>query len=315
MADDYIPPRGNRLEGKVAVVTGSGRGIGRAHAIALAAEGAKVIVNDPGVERNGSGGAIAPADEVVSFIKENGGEATANYNSVAVYSEAGAIIDCAIETYGKLDILVNNAGIAREGLFHQINSDDFDAVIQTHLKGTFNTCHHVAPIMMGQKNGRIINTASSQWRNPEGRTAYSAAKGGVVSLTWDLAFELRKYNITVNAIAPMAQTRAFINYQHPQMLADAGLTVKKAGDELAGARPGGEHVSPIVVWLATPAASQVNGCIFRAGSGKFGIYTHPSEIRSINKDWRNKGKWTVEELSKVIPSSLTFDDSTAPFIP
>ena len=315
MIDDYIPPRGNRLEGKVAIVTGSGRGIGRAHAIALAAEGAKVIVNDPGVERNGSGGTIAPADEVVTLIKENGGEATANYNSVAVYREAEAIIMCAIQTYGQLDILVNNAGIAREGLFHQIQADDFDAVIQTHLKGTFNTCHHAVPIMMEQKSGRIINTASSQWRNPEGRTAYSAAKGCIVSLTWDLAFELRKYNITVNAIAPMAQTRAFTNYQHPKMLADAGLTVKKAGDELAGLRPGGEHVAPIVAWLSTDAASEVNGCIFRAGSGKFGIYTHPTEIRSVNKDWRNKGKWTVEELSKVIPSSLTFDDSKAPFIP
>jgi len=315
MTEDYIPPRGSRLEGKVAIVTGAGRGIGRAHAIALAAEGAKIIVNDPGVERNGSGGTIAPADEVVSFIRENGGDATANYNSVADYQEAEQIIASALEAYGQLDILVNNAGIAREGLFHQISADDFHAVVNTHLKGTFNTCHHAVPVMMKQKFGRIINTASSQWRNPEGRTAYSAAKGGIVSLTWDLAFELRKFNITVNAIAPMAQTRAFTNYQHPQMLSDAGLSVKKAGDELAGARPGGEHVSPLVVWLATQSAENVNGCIFRAGSGKFGIYKHPTETRSVNKDWRNKGRWTLEELRKVIPSSLTFDDSVAPFIP
>ena len=108
----------------------------------------------------------------------------------------------------------------------------------THLKGTFNTCHHAVPLLMEQRSGRIINTASSQWRNPEGRAAYGAAKGGIVSLTWNLAFELRYYNITVNAIAPMAQTRGFINYNHPQVLAEAGIPAKKAGDELAANRPG-----------------------------------------------------------------------------
>ncbi len=315
MPDDHIPPKGARLEGKVAVVTGSGRGIGRAHAIALAAEGAKVIVNDPGVERDGSGGTVAPADEVVALIKENGGEATANYNSVADFEQAGQIIATAIDAYGQLDILVNNAGISRDGLFHQISPEDFAAVVGTHLKGTFNTCRHAVPLMMAQRSGRIINTASSQWRNPEGRAAYGAAKGGIVSLTWDLAFELRYHNITVNAIAPMAQTRGFLNYSHPQVLAEAGIPAKKAGDELASARPGGEHVSPIVVWLATDAASHVNGCVFRAGSGKYGIYTHPTEVRAVHKDWRNKGKWTPEELGRILPSSLLFDDSTAPFIP
>ena len=315
MPEDYIPPRGNRLKGKVAVVTGSGRGIGRAHAIALAAEGARVVVNDPGVERDGSGGTGGPADEVVALIRENGGEAVANYDSVADYEQAGRIIASAVDAYGAIDILVNNAGIAREGLFHEITPEDFAAVVGTHLKGTFNTCHHAVPLMMAQRSGRIVNTASSQWRNPEGRAAYGAAKGGIVSLTWDLAFELRYHNITVNAIAPMAQTRGFLNYRHPQMLADAGIPAKKATDELASDRPGGEHVSPIVVWLATEAAAGVTGCVFRAGSGKYGIYTHPTEVRAVHKDWRAKGKWTVEELARILPSTLLFDGSTAPFIP
>ena len=313
--EEYVPPRGERLAGKVAVVTGAGRGIGRAHAIALAAEGASVVVNDAGVERTGAGGSAAPADDAVAFIRENGGEAVANYNSVADYAEAGEIIRAAVESYGRLDILVNNAGIAREGLFHQIGPDDFAAVVGTHLKGTFNTCHHAVPLMTAQRWGRIINTASSQWRNPEGRTAYGAAKGGVVSLTWDLAFELRYQGVTANAIAPLAQTRAFAGYRHPQMLAEAGIPAKKAPDELAANRPGGEHVSPIVVWLASDAAAQVNGCVFRAGSGKFGFYAHPEEVRTINKDWRVKGKWAVEELSKALPSSLLFDSAAAPFIP
>lgn len=306
---------GDYLKDKVAIVTGSGRGIGRAHAMALAAEGAKVVVNDPGVERDGSGGTIAPADEVVALIRENGGDAVANYNSVAVFDEAAELIKTATDHYGRLDILVNNAGIAREGLFHQISEEDFDAVIGVHLKGTFNTCRHATPIMMEQRYGRIVNTASSQWRNPEGRPIYGAAKGAIVSLTWDLAFELRNHGITVNAVAPMAQTRAFENYSHPQMLADAGLAAKKASDELTTDRPTGEHVSPIVVYLASDFADGVTGLVFRSGSGKIGVYTHPSEMRTINKDWRNKGKWTVEELAKLLPSSLLFDGSKAPFIP
>ena len=303
------------LEGRVAVVTGSGRGIGRGHAAALAAEGAKVVVNDPGVERDGSGGTQAPADSVVAEIRENGGEAVANYDSIASFSGAKNLINQAVDHYGRIDILVNNAGIAREGLFHQLTRDDFDAVVGTHLKGTFNTCRHAVPIMMEQRYGRIINTASSQWRNPEGRSIYGAAKGGIVSLTWDLAFELRNHGITVNAIAPMGLTRAFNNYNHPQMLADAGIPAKKADDELTSDRPGGEHVSPIVVYLAGDDAPHVTGCVFRAGTGKFGIYTHPTEVRAIHKDFRRKGPWTIAELRKLIPSTLLFDDSKAPFIP
>jgi len=306
---------GEYLKGKVAVVTGSGRGIGRSHALALADEGAKVVVNDPGVERNGTGGTRAPADEVVELIRENGGEAVADYHSVADFGQAEQLIGTAVENYGRLDILMNNAGVSRDGLFHQIDEADFDTVVGVHLKGTFNTCRHAVPIMMAQGSGRIINTASSQWRNPEGRSAYAAAKGAIVSLTWDLAFELRNHGITVNAIAPMAQTRAFDNYRHPEMLAEAGLASKKAGDELTSDRPGGEHVSPIVVYLATDLARGVNGLIFRSGSGKIGVYSHPTEMRTINKDWRNKGKWTVEELARLFPSSLLFDSSKAPFIP
>ena len=306
---------GDYLKGRVAIVTGSGRGIGRAHALALAAEGARVVVNDPGVERNGTGGTQAPADQVVAQIREGGGEAVADYHSVASFAEAEQLIGTAVDNFGRLDILVNNAGVSRDGLFHQISEEDFDTVIGVHLKGTFNTCRHAVPVMMEQGYGRIINTASSQWRNPEGRPAYGAAKGGIVSLTWDLAFELRNHGITVNAIAPMAQTRAFDDYKHPQMLAEAGLAAKKAGDELAAERPAGEHVSPVVVFLAGDAAAHVTGLIFRSGSGKIGLYTHPSEMRTINKDWRHKGKWTVEEILKLLPSSLLFDGSKAPFIP
>jgi len=303
------------LQNKTAIVTGSGRGIGRGHALALAAEGAKVIVNDAGVERDGTGGAHTPADEVVAEIQQNGGIAVANYDSVADFQGAKNLIQCAVEQFGRVDILVNNAGIAREGLFHQVGSEDFDAIIGVHLKGSFNTCRHAVPVMMAQRYGRIINTASSQWRNPEGRAIYSTAKGAIVSLTWDLAFELRNHGITVNAIAPMGQTRAFNDYRHPDLLREAGIPARKAGDELTTDRPGGEHVSPLVAYLASDLAENVTGCIFRAGSGKFGIYTHPSETRTIQKDWRRKGPWTFDELKKLMPASLLWDGTKAPFIP
>ena len=306
---------GNLLEGRVAIVTGAGRGIGRAHALALAAEGAKVVVNDPGVERDGSGGAVAPADEVVGLIRENGGEAVANYDSVADYDAAGRIVRTAVDAYGRLDILVNNAGIFRHKLFHEMSEEEWDSVIGVHLKGTFNTCRHAVPIMMEQRYGRIVNTASSQWRNPEGRANYGAAKGAIVSLTWDLAFELRNHGITVNAIAPMGATRAFADTSYRDMLAAAGLDRKKDPAEQGDNRAPPEFVSPTVVYLASEQAADVTGLVFRAGSGKVGIYSHPTEVRSIHKDWRNEGPWSIDELEELLPHTLLAGETKAPFIP
>ena len=208
---------GTYLKNKVAIITGSGRGIGRAEALAFAAEGARVVVNDVGVESDGSGGSKSPADEVVSEIRALGGEAVANYDSVAEYTSAAALINTALEAFGRLDVLVNNAAIFNDILFADLTEQEWDRMIAVDLKGVFNTCKHAVPVMIEQGYGRIINTASSQWRNPEGRAAYAAAKGGVVSLTWDLAWELRNHGITVNAIAPMATTRGWlqpVSYTH-----------------------------------------------------------------------------------------------------
>jgi NAD(P)-dependent dehydrogenase (short-subunit alcohol dehydrogenase family) len=306
---------GDLLKGRVAIVTGSGRGIGREHALALAAEGAKVVVNDAGVGRDGSGGAIGPADEVVALIREAGGEAVASYDSVADFAAAEHIVRTAIDTYGRLDILVNNAGIFRHKLFHEMTEDEWDTVIGVHLKGTFNMCRHAVGFMMAQGYGRIINTTSSQWRNPEGRANYGAAKGGVVSLTWDLAFELRNHGITVNAIAPMGATRAFGDNSYREMLAAAGLDRKKDPTEQGDNRAPAEYVSPTVVYLATEHAKEINGLVFRVGSGKIGRYSHPTEVQSMHRDWRTQGKWTVEELARLLPSSLLADGTKAPFIP
>ena len=303
------------LEDKVAIVTGSGRGIGREHALALAAHGARVVVNDLGVERDGTGAARSPADEVVAAIREDGGEAVANYDDVSDFKAAEGIVQTALDSFGRLDILVNNAGVFRDVLFHEMTEEDWDIVVNVHLKGTFNTCRHAVPVMMEQRSGRIINTASSQWRNPEARAAYGAAKGGIVSLTWDLAFELRHYGITVNGLAPMGATRGWGDNTHKDRMAAAGLDRKKSPDEQGDERAGPEFVSPIVVYLASDLSSHVNGLVFRAGSGKIGLYSHPSVGPAIYRDWRKDGPWTIEELQTILPGTLLMGDTTAPFIP
>lgn len=308
---------GERLKGRVAIVTGGGRGIGRAHALALAAEGAKVVVNDVGAERNGAGFSQAPADQVVSEIRSKGGEAVASHNSVADFQAARRIVQTATDHYGRLDVLVNNAGIFWHFLIHEMPEEAWDRVIGVHLKGTFSMCRHAVPIMMKQRYGRIINTTSSQWRNPEGRANYGAAKGGIVSLTWDLAFELRDYGITANAVAPLADTHRGSEPQstHAETLKRAGLTRKKAADEQGDERAAPEFVSPIVVYLATEQASNVNGLVFRAGGGKIGFYSHPTAEATIYRDWRRDGPWTMDELEKVLPGSLLAGNTQAPFIP
>lgn len=169
---------GNRLEGKNAVVTGGGRGIGRELALALAAEGAKVVVNDAGMERDGGGGSASPADEVVQLTRDGGGVAVASYESVADHAAADRIIKACVDNFGRIDILCNLAGIARERMVFNLPEEDWDAVIAVHLKGTFNCTKHACILMREQKGGRIINTTSEAWRGTVGQSNYGAAKGG-----------------------------------------------------------------------------------------------------------------------------------------
>ena len=306
---------GNLLEGRTAIVTGSGRGIGREHAIALAEEGANVVVNDIGVERDGAGGSRAPADEVVALIREHGGNAVASYDDVSDYAAAGNLIKTAVDNFGRLDILVNNAGTFQYRLFHELTEAEWDGLMGVHLFGTFNTCHHAVPLMMAQRYGRIVNTASSQWRNPEGRGNYGAAKGAIISLTWGLAFELRNHNIAVNAIAPMGATRGWGDETYRNMLAGAGLDRKKDPAEQGANRAGPEFVSPTVVFLASEQAGNINGVVFRVGSGKVGRYSHPTEERTLYREGGNETPWTLDELDVALPSTVMGGPTKAPFIP
>ncbi|MFQ5925792.1 MAG: SDR family NAD(P)-dependent oxidoreductase, partial [Dehalococcoidia bacterium] len=198
---------GDRLKGKVAVVTGAGRGIGRAEALLLAEEGAKVVVNDLGGAPDGSGEATSPADEVVKEIKDRRGEAVANYDSVATPEGGENIIKTAIDTFGRLDILINNAGILRDRMVFNMSPEEWDAVIKVHLYGHFNCTRPACVIFRQQRSGRIINTSSEAGLGNMGQANYSAAKEGIVGFTRTVARDMGRYGVTCNAIRPIAATR------------------------------------------------------------------------------------------------------------
>ncbi len=297
---------GQRLNGKNAVVTGSGRGIGRAIALALAAEGASMVVNDPGVAPDGSGTDLNPANEVVQEIKNQGGLAVANYDSVADFANAGKLIKSCVDNFGRLDILVNCAGILRGAPIYDMSEEDWDAVINVHLKGTFNCCRHACALMVQQGSGRIINTTSETWLGTVGGTAYPAAKGGIVSLTRSIAREMGRYGVTCNAIAPEAATRLTENELMQVGFRgwyEAGYITKERLDELLDLA-GPETVAPIVLYLATDEAANINGRVFGCCGGRVTLYSEPEEVKGIYKDYKKDGPWTLDELIELIPRTL-----------
>jgi NAD(P)-dependent dehydrogenase (short-subunit alcohol dehydrogenase family) len=196
------------LDGRVAIVTGSGRGIGREFALCFGREGAKVVVNDVGVSLDGQGTDADPALQVCKEIEALGGAAVPNYDSVSDFDGAGRIVQTAVDAFGTVDILVNNAGIVRDKSLLKMEESDFDAVIAVHLKGSFNCTRHAAPVMKEKGYGRIVNiTSSAGLRGNFGQTNYGAAKAGLMGMTFVWALELGRYGITVNAVAPSGATR------------------------------------------------------------------------------------------------------------
>lgn len=246
-------------EGRVAIVTGAGRGIGREHALSLAAHGAKVVVNDLGGNIDGSGGDLSPAEQVVQEIKGMGGEAVANGDSVSSWEGSQRLINTAVETFGDLHVLVNNAGILRDRVLANMTEEEWDAVINVHLKGTFAPSHWAAAYWREQTkagkpvSGRIINTTSVSgiYGNP-GQTNYGAAKAGIASFSIIAALELARYGVTVNAVGPVALTRM-----------TEGLGPAPETDEEREARSP-RWIAPIVTWLASDEAAGVTGRVFEA---------------------------------------------------
>ncbi|MFC1945853.1 SDR family NAD(P)-dependent oxidoreductase [Chloroflexota bacterium] len=297
---------GNRLAGKNSVVTGAGNGIGREIALALAGEGANVVVNDVGATVDGvGGGGGTPADEVVSLIKERGGMAVPSYDSVSEFDTAGKIIQTCIDAFGRIDILVNVAGILRDRMCFNMSFEEWDAVIKVHLYGTFNTCRHAVALMRKQGYGRIINTTSAAWVSTVGHANYGAAKGGIVSLTRAMANEVGRSGVTVNALAPHAATRMTMSEERKEgqrKRFEAGLITRERYERDVN-MPGPEFVPPVVLYLASDYAADINGTVFAAGGPKVAIYTEPKEIRGIYRDVK-RGPWTLDELIELMPTTV-----------
>jgi NAD(P)-dependent dehydrogenase (short-subunit alcohol dehydrogenase family) len=276
------------LEGKVAVVTGSGRGIGRGIVLALAREGAKVVVNDIGCDVSGRGTTADPAAEVCKEVAALGSEAVPNYDSVSDFDAAGRIVKSALEKWGRCDILVNNAGILRDKSLANMEPDDFDAVLKVHLYGGFNCCRHALPVMKEQKFGRIINIVSSAGlRGNFGQANYGAAKAGLMGLTFVIAVEHMKgnaegkYSITANALAPAGMTRMV--GQIPGM--EGKPVPPEMNPDLNGA---------IVAFLASDQAGNVNGQIFGRRGYAYTLFQTPKPIAALYKE----GGWTAGEIAK-----------------
>lgn len=291
----------DKLKGRNAVVTGAGRGIGRAVALLLAEEGANVVVNDPGVNVDGSGHDAGPADQVVSEIKRAGGNAVANYDSVADAAGGENMVKQCVDAFGRIDILINVAGILRDRMIFNMTEEEWDAVIGVHLKGHFNTIKPASILMRQQRYGRIVNFSSiSGLRGISGQANYGAAKAGIAGLTRVVARDLGRYGVTCNAIAPGAQTRmtATVPDAARQMRAQRGDA--PAQSQVRVVEPTPEHVAPMTVWLCTNDAWNVNGKIFHVAGGSVSIAHEESPLHTIEKD----GEWTLDELIAVVPGQL-----------
>lgn len=282
---------------RVVVVTGAGRGIGRAHALAFADAGARVVVNDVGVALDGSETGEGPAGQVVAEIEARGGKAVANTDDVADFEGAGSLIRTAIDEFGHLDVLLNNAGFVRDRMLVNLTEDEWDSVIRVHLKGHFATLRHAARYWRERSKAgenpqaRVINTSSGAGLlGSVGQANYSAAKAGIAGLTLVSAAELARYGVTVNAIAPAARTR-----MTEDVFADDMAAPGSGFDAMAP-----ENISPLAVWLGSVESGDVNGRVFEVEGGKV----------TLAQSWRhgpctdNGGRWDPAELGPVVADLL-----------
>lgn len=287
---------GDRLKGKVAIVTGAGGGIGRGHALALASEGAKIVINDLGGAVDGSGSSSSAADKVVEEIKAAGGEAVANHDSVTTVEGGENIVKTAVDTFGKLDILVNNAGILRDRMVFNMSPEEWDSVIKVHLYGHFNTTRPACVLFRQQKSGRIINTSSTSGLGNRGQSNYAAAKEGIVGFTRTVAIEMGRYGVTCNAIRPNAGTRMTMSDDMKQAAERSGRgEIVKYMDSL---KP--EDIAPLIVWLASDDSANVNGRTFFVQTGRIALFSEPIQEKVIEKT----GGFTIDELFEKMPKTL-----------
>jgi NAD(P)-dependent dehydrogenase (short-subunit alcohol dehydrogenase family) len=289
------------LDGRVAIVTGAGRGIGREEALLLAKHGAKVVVNDLGGGHDGSGADAGPAAKVVAEIKAAGGQAVANTESVSDWKAAERMVRQAIDTFGALHVVVNNAGILRDRMIFNMDESDVDSVIAVHLKGTFALTRHACVYWREQHkagkqlHGRIINTSSdSGLLGNAGQTNYGAAKAGIAALTVIAAKEMARYGVTANAVAPSAVTRMTVD-------AMGRGNVEEVPSQMIDAA-GPAHVAPLVAWLASEKAGHVTGEVFRAGNGRVNLFRGWHTVAQVG-DFKH-GVWDPVELGAAMDAAF-----------
>jgi NAD(P)-dependent dehydrogenase (short-subunit alcohol dehydrogenase family) len=294
-------------DGRVAVVTGAGRGLGRAHALELARQGANVVVNDLGVGLDGRDGDAGPAQQVVAEIAAAGGQAVADHHDIATWDGAAALVRTALEAFGKLDVLVNNAGFLRDRMLVNLSEQDWDDVIRVHLKGHFLTIRHAGAHWRDQyklgnlNDARVINTSSGAGlMGSIGQGNYAAAKAGIAALTIQAAAELGRYGVTVNAIAPAARTRMTEGTFSAMM---ARPETQDAFDAMAP-----ENVSPLVAWLGSDRSRAVTGRLFEVEGGKIGVADGWQHGPTVDKGAR----WEAAELDPVVAGLIERAPAPAP---
>lgn len=303
---------GNRMEGKAAIVTGGGRGIGRATALLLAEEGASVVVNDTGFEVDGTGSSHGPADAVVAEITAGGGKAIANYEDVATMDGGEAVVMQAMDTYGQLDALVTSTAVLRDAMITQMTDEDWTAVMNNTLKAAFTVTKFASVVFRQQRKGRIVTITSDAGLGAVGRVNFAAAGEALLGLNRGVARDLGRYGATANAVTPLARTRLFPgtpdeyrrlrDMEGPDDIARLTPVPLATDWEGPGSPDDPENVAPIVVWLCTDAAPNVNSYCWGVRGGDIYVYKNPAATRSIHK-W---GNFTVEELQELVPRTLGF---------
>lgn len=282
------------LQGKVILITGAGRGVGREIALCAAREGAKVVVNDLGASLNGEGQDASPAQEVVELIKAQGGEATINGDSVATAEGALSMVKAATSNFGRIDGAVHSAGILRDVIFHRMTPDDFEAVLRVHLFGAFNLSHACAPHFKAQEGGAFVYmTSTSGLIGSFGQANYAAAKMGIVGLSRAISFDMAKFKVRSNCIAPHAFSRMI------ETIPGKDPAAMEREMEKRRTKTRADQIAPLAAFLCSDAASGITGQIFGARGNEVYLYSQPRPVRTMHKD----DGWTIEALAERLPNA------------